>query len=92
MVLEGWPPGVLMPGQQRNAGARTKGIADLSQAKCCRLHQALIDSDIKITKVGGKDARSMWLSMFITLILNVIDCRCSYRLPLTCYHWRCASC
>lgn len=55
-----------------------KGIADLSQAERHRLHQALIDSDIKITKVGGKDARSTWLSMFITLILNVIDCRCSH--------------
>ena len=56
MVLEGWPPGVLMPGQLCNSSARTKGIADLSQAEHRRLHQALIDGDIKVTKVSGKNA------------------------------------
>ncbi|KAF8440919.1 hypothetical protein L210DRAFT_870522, partial [Boletus edulis BED1] len=54
MVLEGWPPGVLMPGQLCNTSARTKGIVDLSQADHHRLHQALLDGDINIIKVEGK--------------------------------------
>ena len=51
MVLDGWPAGVLMPGQLCNMSAHIKGIANLSQAEHHRLHQALEDGNIKLTKV-----------------------------------------
>ena len=45
---------MLMPGQLRKNNARTKGIADLGLADRCRLHTALMDEEISVTKVHSK--------------------------------------
>jgi len=54
LVIRGWPYPVLMPGQLRKSNARTKGIADLSLAERRRLHAALTDEEISVTKVQSK--------------------------------------
>ena len=55
LIMKGWPDGVLMPGQLCHPGARTKGIADLSNAEQCHLQQALLAGQIMITKLPGRD-------------------------------------
>ena len=47
--MKGWLDGVLMPGQLHHPGARTKGIADLSNAEQRRLQQALLAGQITVT-------------------------------------------
>ena len=48
LVMKGWPDGVLTPGQLRHPGARTKGIADLSNAEWHCLQQALLAGQIML--------------------------------------------
>ncbi|KAF8119594.1 hypothetical protein EV363DRAFT_1103297, partial [Boletus edulis] len=57
LVMKGWPDGVLMPGQLRHPGARTKGIADLINAERRRLQQVLLAGQITVTKLSGRDER-----------------------------------
>ena len=59
LVMQGWPHSVLMPGQLCKNNARTKGMADLGLADHHRLHAALIDEEISVTKVHSKVERSM---------------------------------
>ena len=54
LVIQGWPYPVLMPGQLHKSNTRTKGIADLSFAERHRLHAALTDKEISVTKVQSK--------------------------------------
>jgi len=48
-----------MPGQLHKNNARTKGMADLGLADRRRLHAALIDEEISMTKVHSKVEQSM---------------------------------
>ncbi|KAH0833422.1 hypothetical protein J3R83DRAFT_12535 [Lanmaoa asiatica] len=41
LILEGYPHGVLMPGQSRHPGTRTKGINDLTLAEKQKLYSAI---------------------------------------------------
>ena len=55
--MTGWPDGVLMLGQLHHPGARTKGIADLSNAERRRLQQALLAGEIGVARLSGWDER-----------------------------------
>ncbi|KIM68035.1 hypothetical protein SCLCIDRAFT_106178, partial [Scleroderma citrinum Foug A] len=54
LVIQGWPYPVLMPCQLHKNNVRTKGIANLSLADRRRLHAALINEEISVTKVQSK--------------------------------------
>ncbi|KAI9453753.1 hypothetical protein HD554DRAFT_2179297, partial [Boletus coccyginus] len=57
LVMKGWLDGVLMPGQLRHPGTRTKGIADLSNAERRRLQQALLAGQITVDRLSERDER-----------------------------------
>jgi len=85
LVIRGWPYPVLMCGQLCKSNARTKGIADLSLSDRRRLHAALTDEEISVTKVQSKQDRSMYLKYVhnIVLICGVLsEALCDSELPV----------
>lgn len=57
LVLEGYPHGVLMPGQSRHEGMRTKGINDLTLAEKRQLLSAIKGKRLTIRRAGRKELR-----------------------------------
>ncbi|KAG9309295.1 hypothetical protein JVU11DRAFT_10782 [Chiua virens] len=55
LVLEGYPHGVLMPGQSRHEGMRTKGINDLTLAEKRQLWSAIKGKRLTIRRADRKE-------------------------------------